>query len=395
MLGACLEEQDACASCFEKHGCSGTSRAASNHHDQVVVSHDLSLYHRPVKPARPGNGSVCFDFRLLLPPFTRVLAERYSDPMKLRAFGNTDLVVSEYGLGCARIGGIFQGDSASFLRLFAAAYDQGINFFDTADMYSQGESETLLGQAFRKRRDSVIIASKAGYCLPTRRRFAARIKPLLRPLIRALKIRRAQLPQGARGALSQDFSPAYLRRAVDASLRRLRTDYLDLFQLHSVPLDVVQRGDWLPVLQDLQRSGKIRYYGVSCDVREAGLASLKYPGVSSIQCVLSLLEQGNASELIPRAQEQQVAIIARECLANGLLIKEASEVDLRGYCSSDEEALTRGQVLKELRQQAADAGISLATMALKYTSELSGVSVTLLGARSVAQLQSLLQHQPR
>src|SRR5260221_10126479 len=110
--------------------------------------------------------------------------------MKLRSFGNTDLRVSEFGLGCARIGGIFQGDSAGFLRLLAAAADLGLNFFDTADMYSQGESEVLLGKAFRKQRSRVVIASKAGYCLPTRRRFAARVNPLLRPLIKLLKIRR-------------------------------------------------------------------------------------------------------------------------------------------------------------------------------------------------------------
>lgn len=315
--------------------------------------------------------------------------------MSLRAFGNTDLKVSKFGLGCARIGGIFQGDSASFVRLLSAAADLGINFFDTADMYSQGESESLLGQAFHKRRHSVVIASKAGYCLPTRRRFAARIKPLLRPLIRALKVRRAQLPQSARGALTQDFSPAYLKRAVEGSLRRLRTDYLDLFQLHSVPLDVVLRGDWEPALESLQRAGKIRYYGLSCDVREAGLAGLKYAGIKSVQCVLNLLEQGNASELIPKAEERRVAIIARECLANGLLVKDVGEVDLRGYCSSDEEVLKRTQQLKEYRQQAAEAGVPLATLALKYTSELSGVSVTLLGARNVEQLQSLLSQQPR
>ena len=158
-------------------------------------------------------------------------------------------------------------------------------------MYSQGESEVLLGKAFRKQRSRVIIASKAGYCLPTRRRFAARVKPLLRPLIKLLKIRRDRLPSGTRGALTQDFSPAYLRQAVEGSLRRLRTDYLDLFQLHSVPLDVVERGEWEPVLDDLKRAGKIRYYGLSCDALDAGLAGLQYTGVSSIQCVLNLLEQ--------------------------------------------------------------------------------------------------------
>jgi aryl-alcohol dehydrogenase-like predicted oxidoreductase len=310
--------------------------------------------------------------------------------MNLRAFGNTDLKVSEFGLGCARIGGIFQGDANSFLRLFSAAADSGINFFDTADMYSQGESEVLLGKAFRKQRSRVIIATKAGYCLPTRRRFAARMKPLLRPLIRALKIRRDRLPSGTRGALSQDFSPAYLRQAVEGSLRRLRTDYVDLLQLHSVPLNVVMSGEWEPVLDDLKRSGKIRHYGLSVDALDAGLAGLQYTGVASEQCVLSLLEQGSARELIPRAQAQGVAIIAREILANGLLVKPDGEIDLKGYCSSEEEVAKRIAQLAEYRAQAAREGVSLATLALRYASRLDGVSVALIGARSVEQLRNML-----
>lgn len=311
--------------------------------------------------------------------------------MNLRAFGKTDLKVSEFGLGCARIGGIFQGDQRGFLRLYDAAADHGINFFDTADMYSQGESEVLLGKAFRKQRNRVIIASKAGYVLPQRRRFAARIKPLLRPLIKALKIRRDRLPQGTRGALSQDFSPAYLRQAVDASLRRIRTDYLDLLQLHSVPLEVVLSGEWEPVLEDLKRSGKIRYYGLSVDALDAGLAGLNYTGVSSVQCVLSMLEPGSANELIPQAQARGVGVIAREVLTNGLLVKPAEEIDLKKYCSTEEEIPKRVEQLKALRQEANDAGVSLATLALRYASRLDGVSVALIGARSVDQLLSLLK----
>lgn len=310
--------------------------------------------------------------------------------MNLRAFGKTDLQVSEFGLGCARIGGIFNGDSAGFLRLFAAAADSGINFFDTADMYSQGESEVLLGKAFLKSRSSVIIASKAGYCLPTRRRFAARLKPLLRPLIRALKIRRDKLPSGTRGVLSQDFTPAYLRSAVDASLKRIRTDYLDLLQLHSVPLEVVLGGEWQQVLESLKRSGKIRYYGLSVDALDAGLAGLNYTGVSSVQCVLNLLEQGSARELIPRAKAHGVGVIAREILSNGLLVKPLQELDLKGYCGSDEEAERRIVQLKDFREQAAASGTSLPSLALRYASQLDGVSVALIGARSALQLQSLL-----
>src|SRR6478609_131754 len=175
--------------------------------------------------------------------------------MRLNAFGKTDLKVAEYGFGCARIGGVFQGDPQSFVRLLAVARDGGINFFDTADMDSQGESEALLGRVFGKRRTEVIITTKAGYCLPGRRKLAGRLKPLLRPVIKALGIRRDRLPSMARGTIQQDFSPAYLTSALEASLRRLRTDYVDLFQLHSPPAEVVERVGSELLLQ-LARTGR-------------------------------------------------------------------------------------------------------------------------------------------
>src|SRR6478736_5434354 len=230
--------------------------------------------------------------------------------MRLRAFGNTDLQVTELGLGCARIGGVFQGDTLSFVRLIAMARDSGINFFDTADMYSQGESESLLGQAFRSQRDQVVIATKAGYLLPARRRIAGHLKPILRPVIRALRVRRDRLPASARGAIAQDFSPAYLVQALEASLRRLRTDYVDLFQLHSPPQEVVERGEWEPVLEDLKRAGKIRYYGIACDTVESGLAALRFSGISSLQFTLSLLEPRALENLSGQARLRGVGGIA-------------------------------------------------------------------------------------
>ncbi|HEX6765061.1 MAG TPA: aldo/keto reductase, partial [Polyangiaceae bacterium] len=251
--------------------------------------------------------------------------------MKRQPFGNTDLVVSPFGIGCARIGGVFQGDTRGHLDLLAAARAAGINFFDTADMYSQGESEKLVGRAFRGVRDRVIIATKAGYCLPGRRRLLARLKPLLRPLVRLAKIRRDRLPAAVRGTIVQDFSPSYLKRAVEASLRRLRTDYIDLLQLHSPPLEVVERGEWQSALEELKRRGQIRYYGISCDSVDVGLAALRYPGVSSVQFLLNLLETGAAETLAPRLADAKIAGVARECLANGLLVKERHEIELAKY----------------------------------------------------------------
>jgi aryl-alcohol dehydrogenase-like predicted oxidoreductase len=311
--------------------------------------------------------------------------------MRQRAFGDTSLRVSEFGLGCARIGGVFQSNTKGFLELISAANDLGVNFFDTADMYSQGESESLLGRALRGRRDKIIIASKAGYCLPTRRRWAARLKPLLRPAVQLLKIRRDRLPGGSRGTISQDFSAKYLRGAIDASLRRLRTDYLDLYQLHSPALEIIERGEWQVALEDLKRIGKVRYYGIAVDTLEAGLAALRIQGVSSIQFTLNLLEQRAAQELFPQALERGVGGIARECLANGLLVKPLADVDLKNYCNSPEEQAHRLAQLQALQAASAPGGPSIVKRALDYPRSVRGVSVTLLGARNLEQLRKLLE----
>src|SRR6478609_1926795 len=293
--------------------------------------------------------------------------------MRLRAFGSTDLRVTELGLGCARIGGVFQGDTLSFMRLIAMARDSGINFFDTADMYAQGESEALLGKAFRGKRAQVVLATKAGYLLPARRRLAGHLKPILRPIIGALRLRRERLPASARGAIAQDFSPAYLVRALEASLRRLQTDYVDLLQLHSPTTEVVERGDWEPALESLKRAGKIRHYGIACDTLETGLAALRFPGVSSIQFTFSLLEQQASEALLPEAQRRGVAGIAREILGNGLLVKEADEIDFTKYCSSAEELERRPKQLADLRREAGARHLPLPQMAMEFASRAEGV----------------------
>jgi aryl-alcohol dehydrogenase-like predicted oxidoreductase len=314
--------------------------------------------------------------------------------MNTRKFGATDLRVSEFGMGCARIGGIFQGKPRAFLDLLAAARAEGINFFDTADMYSQGESESLLGRAFRGQRDKVVIASKAGYCLPAQRLLVARLKPFVRPIIRFLGLKRSSLPSSVRGAPTQDFTPRYLRTAVEASLRRLRTDYLDLFQLHSPPAEIVARGEWLEAAEGLKRAGKIRYYGVAVDTVEAGLAALQFPGVSSLQFLISLIEPGNAEALLPQARQRKVGVIAREILGNGLLVKDPAQINLDEYCSSPEQKVRRAEQLDELRRRAAAEKTTITGLALAFPTGLDGVAVSLLGVRSEPQLRSLLRHVP-
>jgi aryl-alcohol dehydrogenase-like predicted oxidoreductase len=309
--------------------------------------------------------------------------------IRRRQLGQTELQVSEFGLGCARLGGIFKSEPADFEKILTRALDAGINFFDTAAMYSQGESEALIGRAFRRRRDEVVIASKAGWVLPSQQRFVARIKPLVRPLISALKLSRRHLPGAARGTFSQDFSPQYLRTSLEGSLRRLRTDRLDLFQLHSPPLEVVQPAEWVDTLEALKREGKIRYYGVSCDVAEATIAALTHTGLSSIQVPLNLLERA-ALPALPIARSKGVGVIVRESLANGLLVKDLSVEQIRPYCASDEEAAAKAEKVRRYRQASADGGCSLSQLAVQYVSGLEGVSVTLIGVSRLQQLEAFL-----
>jgi aryl-alcohol dehydrogenase-like predicted oxidoreductase len=309
----------------------------------------------------------------------------------IRRFGRTDLNVSAFGLGCARIGGVFKRDPDEFVDLLSAALDGGINFFDTSDMYSQGESEKLLARAFRRCRDQVVLASKGGYVLSSQRRIVARLKPFVRPAIRLLGLSRHQLPAAVRGTLAQDFSPAHLLRSVEGSLRRLGTDHLDLYQLHSPPADIVEPGAWLQTLETLKEQGKIRYYGVSCDSVAAAAAALGHAGVSSLQISISLLERG-ALRVLPRAREQGVGVIARECLANGLLVKHVAPGDVRSYCESDEEAAAKVSQIEQYRRAATDNGCTLSQLALQFVSGLDGVSVTLVGVSSKEQLNALLSN---
>jgi aryl-alcohol dehydrogenase-like predicted oxidoreductase len=304
--------------------------------------------------------------------------------------------VSMIGFGCARLGGMFHGEStASTLNTLAAALDAGINFFDTADMYCQGESERLLGRAVRGRRGQAVIATKTGYRLPSRARFASRLKPVLRPVVRRLGPRRAGIPHAVRGDLSQDFSPASIVSAAHQSLKRLGTDYIDLYQLHSPPAEVLERGEWLPPLERLKRDGAIRSIGVSCETAADALICLRFPEVSTLQVRLSLLDQSALAEALPRAREHGVGVIARECYGGGLYAWPDDPARVYGIASNPaaaEETLTE---LRRFRAIADRFGQSLPDLALGFALATEGVSVALLGMRTDAHLRDNVQRAER
>jgi aryl-alcohol dehydrogenase-like predicted oxidoreductase len=313
--------------------------------------------------------------------------------MRFRRFGNTDLTVSEVGFGCARLGGVFHASSRTeIVGLLRQAFDVGVTFFDTADMYTQGESERLVGEAFRHDRDRVVIASKFGYTLPAQKRLINRVKPLLKPLVARLGLKPRQVFASVRGTVSQqDFSPGYIVRAAEASLRRLNTDYIDVYQLHDPPLQILQQGDFVEALELLRQQGKIRHWGVACQQTEDALACLPYTSLTSIQVGLSVLEQAGLDAAIPRAAERGVAIIARQVFASGLLTRELNALKLDEI---DGDPLIARQKYDQLVAYAAivqRGERTPAEMALQFALATENISVVLVGISRPAQLDAGLR----
>ena len=218
--------------------------------------------------------------------------------MRLRQLGRSGLAVSEIGFGAWGIGGNKDGavaygptDEAQSLDALSAAYDAGINFYDTADLYGNGESERLIGKAFAGKRDKVVIASKVGMLDATGR---------------------------------QDFSPARIEKALDASLSRLQTDYVDLYQLHSPPLDAL-KNEVFEVLNRLKNKGKVRSIGISLKGPEEGEKALPLYPFSAVQVNFNLLDQRVLDlGLAERCREKGAGIIARTPLCFGFLTAKYS-----------------------------------------------------------------------
>lgn len=310
--------------------------------------------------------------------------------MHYRVFGKTDWKVSEIGFGGARIGGLLaqDGGRATSLRTLAAAFDAGINFYDTADMYAQGESEALIGKAFRTSRDKVFIATKGGYCLPAGKKLIQLIKPFAKPIVRALGLRRSPVPLSAAGAISQDFSPAYLHKAVEASLRRLKSDYIDLYQLHSPPWETITRPqlqDALGALAQLKAEGKIRHYGITLDLAEDARRCLDLEGISSLQIPFGLLDMEAAGGVFEEVSKRGIGIIARACFGGGGLKASLTESELRAVEPKWERVLN-------IRKIAEEFGRSPLEVALQFSLRDRHIGVNILGMRTPAHVAANLQY---
>jgi aryl-alcohol dehydrogenase-like predicted oxidoreductase len=310
--------------------------------------------------------------------------------VRYREFGKTGWRVSEIGFGGARIGGLFaqDGGRVTSLRMLDAACDAGINFYDTADMYAQGESEILIGKAFRKKRHKVFIATKGGYCLPARKRLIQLIKPLAKPIVRAIGLRRSAVPAALSGTISQDFSPGYLRKAVEASLRRLQSDHIDLYQIHSPPREEL-RGtrleDSLGLLACLKAEGKIREYGIALDCVDDATYCLGMEGIASLQMPFGLMDLEALGTVFDKVSERQYGIITRGCFGGGALKQSLTEADLRATEPKWERVLQIRRLAEQMQRSPLEA-------ALQFSLCIERISVTILGMRTPQHLAANLQY---
>ena len=215
--------------------------------------------------------------------------------MNYRALGSTGLVVSELGYGCWGIGGISEGatsygetDDVVSRDALRRAYDRGITLFDTADVYGSGRSEEILGEALKQVRPQVVLASKVGM---------------------------------VRYGDPADFSPAHIMQAIEGTLRRLQTTWLDLYQLHSPDMALLlEQPESMLALRRLKEQGKIRAFGISVREPQDAVAAIEQLGCECVQVNFNLIDQRPLQNgLLQLCERQRIALIARTPLCFGFL----------------------------------------------------------------------------
>src|SRR5258706_6324262 len=219
--------------------------------------------------------------------------------MQYRDLGRTGIRVSAIGFGAWAIGGPTEASGTPFgwgrtsddesLAAIRRARDLGVTFFDTADSYGFGRSESLLGIVLSRTRQNVVIATKVG------------------------------VVRGSAGDLKKDFSKQHVFHAVDGSLKRLRTDYIDLYQVHNPTIEDLGREEIQEAMEMLQDAGKVRSWGVSITTPEEGIEIIRRGWGHVLQVLYNILNQAPATELFGLAKEKGYGIIARVPLASGLL----------------------------------------------------------------------------
>lgn len=290
--------------------------------------------------------------------------------MNKRQLGENGFQVSEVGLGTWQLGGDWGKDFSSdkALSILEAAVDSGVTFFDTADVYGNGQSEAFIGEFLRGGSTTVRVGTKFG---------------------RGGDV----YPDG--------YSKDAMRQAIEASLSRLGVDALDLLQLHCIPTVELQKGDVFDWLRDFKSEGLIRTFGASVESVEEGLLCLEQEGIQALQVIFNIFRQKLVTELLPQAKAKGVGIIVRLPLASGLLTGKFTkattfaESDHRNF-NKDGDAFNVGETfagvpfakgveLARAIKAFLPDGMSMTQLALRWVLDHEAVSTVIPGASSPIQ----------
>jgi aryl-alcohol dehydrogenase (NADP+) len=299
--------------------------------------------------------------------------------IEYRPFGGTGIKVSRYCLGAMMFGAMGNRDEAECVRIVHAALDAGINFVDTADAYSGGESERILAKALQGRRDKVVLATKCFF--PTGR----------------------DVNEGG-------GSRRWIVRAVEESLRRLETDWIDVYQLHRRD-HATELEESLAAMHTLREQGKIRVVGMSATpadtiVEAQWTASTRaLARVRSEQCIYSIFARGVEAAVLPACRRHGIGVMVYAPLGGGWLTGkyrrgvEAPEGSrAKGFFGRSgrwdparAEVQRKYDLVEALEALAREAGLPLAHLAMAFASEHPAVASAIVGPRTFAQAEELLR----
>jgi aryl-alcohol dehydrogenase-like predicted oxidoreductase len=269
--------------------------------------------------------------------------------MYYQQLGKSKLQISRIGFGCMSL----NPQNVQGEKLLQQAMDSGINYFDTADLYDKGANEELLGRVLRGRRDKIILATKVGN-------------------------------QWRSDGSGWDWNPRkeYILKAVEESLRRLQTDYIDLYQLHGGTIDD-PIDETIDAFERLKAQGKIRYYGISSIRPNVIRYWAQHSNVTSVMMQYSLLDRRPEEECLQLLFEKNIGVLARGSIAQGMLVNKPARPYL-GY--SEEEVHKMAAVVRSLSN---DQRTSAQT-AIGFVLQHPAVTAAVVGVRTMEQLRDAI-----
>jgi len=277
--------------------------------------------------------------------------------MNINQLGQSDLRVTSIGFGTMSL----PEDEKSAIKIIDEAYDRGVHFFDTADLYDQGRIETVLGKALKGKRENVIISTKGGNHW-----------------------------EAGQSGWYWDPSKEYIKNACKESLRRLGTDYIDLYQLHGGTIDD-PIDETIEAFEELKQEGLIRYYGISSIRPNVIREYVNRSSIVSVMMQYSIFDRRPEEEMLDLLHENHISVIARGPVAKGILSEQGlNKISEKGYL--DYTASELRTLVKALKEQT-HPDRKLAHTAILYSLAHPAVATVIPGASSLNQLITNIEAQ--